>query len=212
MPIVGPPTRPGLSPAAPADTSFLETNNARFADVVKRTPGVTAFLARNSVSSGPRTGEVSTPVSWSFWNHSAATSKKYGHGMTDDMIKGDVIVVFQPTTTPGAGVDFGGRQFPGHEIIGVFQVGDQVNGTSPVDGGFLGNMRLSAHGAAGSKAVLAWAVVSIAPDGHVRGGGYPTTSGTAPVPYQRNANGSEYHGRAAEVVHGQQAHVPITDE
>jgi hypothetical protein len=219
MPISGPTRSPAINPAAAAavgadatqDLTYLAAANPRLDEVLKKTPGLDAFLQKNTVSTGPSESDASAPVRWPFWNHSAATGKKYGHAMTDEMIKADTIIAFQPSTKPGAMVDFGGRKFPGHEIIGVFNVGDQITGTTPVDGGFIGNMTIEPFGAAGQKATIAWAVVSIAPDGRVRGGGYPTTDGNGPVPYQRNQHGSEYHGRAAEVTLGQPASIPITE-
>ena len=199
------------SPARRASDAFLTRNNPKTAQLVASTPGLGLFLDRNSVSAGPRPGDVETQISWGLWNHSEATSRKYGHGMKDDQIKSDVIVVFQPSSDPAATVSFGGQRYPGREIIGVYRLGDQVTGVSGVDGGFLGQFQVTAHGKAGDRATIAWAVVSIGPDGRVRGGGFPTTSGGKPVPYQQNQHGGEYHGRAAEVVHGARSYVPVTD-
>src|SRR5687768_310248 len=138
--------RPRISPVtrAPAssavDTSFLARNNPRFEELVQKTPGLLPFLARNTVSTGPRGEDVVTPVEWAWWNHSAATGQKYGHGLTDEQIKADTLVVFQPTTRENARVEFAGDVYPGHEIVAVYNVGDQVTGTSYIDGGFLGRM------------------------------------------------------------------------
>lgn len=213
MPVVrlGSASRVAAATAGP-DLSLLAKNNPKFGEVLKKTPGLMQFLGKSTVSEGPRGNGSSTRVEWTWWNHSQATGKKYGHSLSDDQIRSDTIVVFQPTSKPGAQVTFGGRSFPGNEIVAVFNVGDQITGVSSYDGGFLGRMTFEAHGQAGEKATLAWAVVSIAPDGQVRGGGFPTTSGGVPVPYQQNKHGSEYHGRAAEIVHGSPAFVPITDQ
>lgn len=213
MPVIGPggATNPTSSALRNLDTSFLKTVNPKLDEVLKRTPGLDLFLAGNTVSTGAKAGQAASSIDWPFWNHSAATGKKYGHSMTDAQIKADTIIVFQPTKAPGACVSFGGRRFPGHEIIGVFNVGDQVTGVSGYDGGFLGSFRAQAHGPQGDKATIAWAVVSIAQDGHVRGGGYPTTDASGPVPYQRNQHGAEYRGRAGEIEFGKQAYMPITD-
>jgi hypothetical protein len=209
MPVVNS-SRIATGGPARASDAFLRKANPKLAQVLSSTPGLGLFLDRNSVSQGPAPGEVETPISWAIWNHSEGTNAKYGHGMKDDQIKNDIIVVFQPSKDPSAKVEMGWRSYPGHEIVGVYKLGDQITGVSGYDKGHMGQMNVLAHGKAGEKATVAWAVVSIGPDGRVRSGGYPTSNGNKPVPYQQNKGGGEYHGRAAEIVHGQRGYVPIT--
>ncbi|MDP2343294.1 MAG: hypothetical protein Q8O67_20215 [Deltaproteobacteria bacterium] len=195
----------------------LRQSNPKIDALIKENPGLGKLLEKNTVSKGPREGEARTEVSWSFWTHSEGTNKKYGHGMTDKQIQSDYIIAFQPSTEKGAAVKLGGNQWAGQEIVGVYKAGDQIPRLhTAYDGGNLGEFDLVAHGKKGEQAVLAWAIVSVADDGNVRGGGYPTTRGGAAVPYQdqkgAGGGGGEYWGRAARVTHGQtNNYVPITE-
>ena len=113
-------------------------------------------------------------------------------------------------------IEFGYQNFPGYEVIGVYQTKDQVQWKSGgSDGGHLGRFDLTARGKAGDQAVVAWSIVSIGDDGRVKGGGYPTSRGGKIVPHQDQgaggtSSGGEYWGRATRVTHGQSQYVPLT--
>lgn len=195
----------------------LSQSNPKIAQLIKENPGLGKLLERNTVSSGPRAGEVKTEVSWEFWTHSEKTNKKYGHGMTDKQITSDYIVAFQPSPVKGASVNLGNGAIAGHEIIGVYKAGDHIpRKNTAYDGGHLGEFDLKGHGEKGKEAVMGWAIITVTEDGNVRGGGYPTMRGGKLVPYQdqkgEGGGGGEYWGRAARVTHGQtNNYVPITD-
>lgn len=209
-----PATAGGLSEGAVAQ---LKASNPRFEALLKEVPGLGKFLEKNTVSNGPREGDSRTEVTWSLWTHSEATNKKYGHGMKDEQILSDLIVVMQPSPDAKANVKFGYQSFAGQEIIGVYRTGDLIGRKSTaLDGGHLGEFDVVGHGKKGEQAVMAWAIVSIADDGNVRGGGYPTARGGKIVPYQdqkgAGGGGGEYWGRAARIEHGKTNNwVPLTE-
>ncbi len=209
---------PGPNGASGPDLSQLRAANPRIDELIQQNPGLGKLLAKNTVSPGPREGETRTEITWQFWTHSEKTNKKYGHGMSDKQITSDYIVVFQPSPEKDAKVSLGRNQYPGHEIVGVYQTGQHIPrmGTA-YDGGHLGEFDVVTHGKKGEKAVLAWAIVTVGEDGNVRGGGYPTSRGGQVVPYQDQKSGTtsaggEYWGRAARITHGDKNNfVPITD-
>lgn len=196
--------------------AVLEKNNPRFGALLASVKGLAPFLKANSVAGEKAAGEVDTAINWSIWTHSAETNKKYGHGMKDEQILSDLIITMQPSKDPNARVSFGYRTFKGYEIIGVNQTGDHVRKNVAIDGGHLGSFNITAHGKPGEQAIVAWSIVSLADDGRVRGGGYPTTRGDTIIPYQDqkaggSSGGGEYWGRAARITHGQRGYVPITE-
>jgi hypothetical protein len=197
----------------------LTKSNPRLGELITANPGLGKFLEKNTVSSGPRPGESRTEVAWDFWTHSAKTNQKYGHGLTDEQITNDYIVAFQPSPDAGASVNLGRASFKGHEIVGVYQAGQEMRGRNTAyDGGHLGTFDLVAHGKKGEAAVLGWAIISVGPDGNVRGGGFPTARNGVMVPYQDqksgdSGGGGEYHGRAARITHGRTDNfVPIVGD
>lgn len=195
----------------------LTKSNPKIAELLKANPGLGKLLEKNTVSSGPRAGEARTEIAWDFWTHSEKTNKKYGHGMTDKQITSDFIIAFQPTPEAGAAVNLGRAAFKGHEIIGVYQAGQQMQGRNTAyDGGHLGSFDLVGHGKKGEPAVVGWVIVSVGEDGNVRGGGYPTTRSGAMVAYQdqkgNESAGGEYWGRAARINQGAtNNYVPLTE-
>lgn len=211
------PTKPAAGGPNEAQLSQLKASNPRIDALLKEVPGLAKFLEKNSVSSGPREGDARTEVTWSLWTHSEETNKKYGHGMKDAQILSDLIVVMQPSADEKAGVKFGYNSFAGQEIVGVYRTSDLVaRKNTAYDGGHLGEFDVVGHGKKGEKAVMSWAIVSIAENGDVRGGGYPTARGGKIVPYQdqkgAGGGGGEYWGRAARIEHGKtNNYVPLTD-
>lgn len=202
--------------ASDAGYTVLERNNPRFGALLTSVKGLAPFLKANSVAGEKISGEADTTITWSVWTHSTETNKKYGHGMKDEQILSDLIITMQPSRDPNAKVSVGYHTFKGYEIIGVNQAGDHVRKNTAFDGGHLGSFNITAHGKPGEEAVLAWSIVSLADDGRVRGGGYPTTRGDTIIPYQDqkaggSSGGGEYWGRAARITHGQHNHVPVTE-
>ena len=194
----------------------MRASNPRIDALIQENPGLGKLLQKNTVSSGPRAGQAETEVRWRFWTHSEKTGKQYGHGLTNAQILSDFIICVQPSADANASVTLGRSTFPGCEIIGVYRVSDHLTGhSSASDGGHLGKFDLMAHGNKGDQAVVGWAIVSVGPDGNVRGGGFPTMRGGKMVPYQDQTQpgggGGEYWGRAATITHGSSNSVPITD-
>ncbi len=209
--------KPAGGDASDGRLSQLKGSNPRFEALLKEVPGLAKFLEKNSVSSGPREGDVRTEVTWSLWTHSEETGKKYGHGLKDAQILSDLIVVMQPSADAKASVKFGYNKFPGQEIVGVYRAGDLIaQKNTAYDGGHLGEFDVVGHGKKGEQAVMAWAIVSLTDSGDVRGGGFPTARGDKIIPYQdqkgAGGGGGEYWGRAARIEHGKtNNYVPLTD-
>jgi hypothetical protein len=217
---------PGLAQAngpLPQYLDHLAKVNPNLGRILHENPGVGKYLERmhqqGAVFQGAKPGQARTSVNWTIWNHSEATNGKYGHGMKDDTILNkDVVVVWQK----GDGsthVDVGGwGGKPAGQIIGVYQLRDQVKGGQRwADGGFNGSMNVEGAGTPGQKDVMAWGVIGIDATGRVTGGGLPDMRGGSPVPYQvlqaagQHASGRQYEGRAAEVEHGKSNYVPLAD-
>lgn len=205
------------TPTPSLDLTQLKATNATLDKILKDIPGVTKLLEKcaklGGVSSGPKPGDSISKIGWNIWTHSAATNAHYGHGLTDKQIsEQDVIVVVQEDPN-GPKLPLGGREMKG-QIVSVQRLCDlqhQYNGCA--DGGHWGYMNVQGYGKAGERVVMSWAIISVAPDGSVRGGGYPPPRAANHKDGSgAGTGGGEYAGRKWEVVLGQNTSVPIIDD
>ena len=188
---------PRVASADATSTGYLAQTNSGLEAIIADNPGVRKLVDRWAANASilqPQAGDKATTIRFAMWSHS-----KESAGMRDEPFK-DIIVVWQ-NNAGGQDMDLGIGVGCRGRVIGVYRL-DQfafstmaeakaANPKLPIkeiekdkflhisdDQHYVGSyewrdMKVQASGPVGADVWIKWAIIDLATDGSVRGGGYP---------------------------------------